>query len=234
MLVPPLEPMTEPFAIDGELALRRLRDDPDDFAHIVRWRAMPHVHQWWDPDDPAPDMEEVLRHYRPTSNPEYPTTGCLIELEGRPVGYLQFYPWSAWVSDPPIDDGVEIPLEDDPWGLDIYIGEPGPGRSPPGLAGGGAGLPPPQRGPRRADRDAHDRHGQCPSPGCLSARGLQDDPPCPGFRYPRWRAHLGVAHAVGCADDGAGLIRFAMTGRAGPADAGPCCSSDARGRRRRN
>jgi aminoglycoside 6'-N-acetyltransferase len=124
MLVPPLEPMTEPFAIDGELALRRLRDDPDDFAHIVRWRAMPHVHQWWDPDDPAPDMEEVLRHYRPTSNPEYPTTGCLIELEGRPVGYLQFYPWSAWVSDPPVDDGVEIPLEDDPWGLDIYIGEP--------------------------------------------------------------------------------------------------------------
>jgi len=119
----PPESMTAPFAVDGDLALRRLRDRPDDFALIMRWRAMPHVHEWWDPDDPAPDLDEVLRHYRPTTDPAHPTTGCVIELDGTPIGYLQFYRWAPWIHDPSTYDGVEIPLEDDPWGLDIFIGE---------------------------------------------------------------------------------------------------------------
>jgi aminoglycoside 6'-N-acetyltransferase len=114
----------EPLATDGDLALRRLRDDPDDYALIVRWRAMPHVHEWWDPDDPAPDMDEVLRHYRPTTDPQHPTIGCLIELAGRPIGYLQVYPWAAWTHDPPAEGEMAVPLDDDPWGLDLYIGEP--------------------------------------------------------------------------------------------------------------
>jgi aminoglycoside 6'-N-acetyltransferase len=111
-------------AVDGDLALRRLKDDPEDFARIVRWRATPHVHEWWDPDDPAPDMDEVLRHYRPTTDPAGRTIGCVIELGGRPIGYLQFYRWASWTHEPPEADEMEIPLVDDPWGLDIYIGEP--------------------------------------------------------------------------------------------------------------
>ena len=117
-------PISDVVAVDGDLGLRRLRDHPDDFALIMRWRAMPHVHEWWDPDDPAPDMDEVLRHYRPTTDPQYPTSGCVIELDGRPVGYLQFYRWADWIHDSSTHVGAEIPLEDDPWGLDIYIGEP--------------------------------------------------------------------------------------------------------------
>jgi aminoglycoside 6'-N-acetyltransferase len=118
------EPMNGAFAADGDLSLRRLRDDPGDFALIMRWRAMPHVHAWWDPDDPVPDMDEVLRHYRPTTDPEHPTTGCVIELDGRPIGYLQFYRWAAWIRDPPAEGVLDIPLAEDPWGLDVYIGEP--------------------------------------------------------------------------------------------------------------
>jgi aminoglycoside 6'-N-acetyltransferase len=111
-------------ATDGDLSLRRLRDDPADYALIVRWRAMPHVHEWWDPDDPAPDLDEVLRHYRPTTQPGHATTGCIIELGSDPIGYLQFYRWADWTHEPPGPDEVNVPLADDPWGIDIYIGEP--------------------------------------------------------------------------------------------------------------
>jgi aminoglycoside 6'-N-acetyltransferase len=114
----------EGLATDGDLSLRRLRDDPADYALIVRWRAMPHVHEWWDPDDPAPDIDEVLRHYRPTTDPGGRTTGCVIELGGRPIGYLQLYRWADWTQEPPQDGEMEIPLAEDPWGLDVYIGEP--------------------------------------------------------------------------------------------------------------
>src|SRR5512141_1541843 len=44
-----------PLATDGDLAIRRLRDDDADYALLVRWRATPHVREWWDPDDPLPD-----------------------------------------------------------------------------------------------------------------------------------------------------------------------------------
>jgi aminoglycoside 6'-N-acetyltransferase len=130
MAVAPFRPMdgTETpaatLATDGDLSLRRLRDDPADYALIVRWRAMPHVHEWWDPDDPAPDLDEVLRHYRPTTQPGHATTGCVIQLGSDPVGYLQFYRWADWTHEPPGRDESDIPLAEDPWGIDIYIGEP--------------------------------------------------------------------------------------------------------------
>jgi len=130
MAVAPFRPMdgtdapAATLATDGDLSLRRLRDDPADYALIVRWRAMPHVHEWWDPDDPAPDLDEVLRHYRPTTQQGHATTGCVIELGSDPIGYLQFYRWADWTHDPPGPDEMDIPLADDPWGIDIYIGEP--------------------------------------------------------------------------------------------------------------
>jgi len=40
-------------ATDGDLTLRAMRDD-DDYESIVRWRSQPHVHEWWEPDHPAP------------------------------------------------------------------------------------------------------------------------------------------------------------------------------------
>jgi aminoglycoside 6'-N-acetyltransferase len=130
MPVAPFRPMegtdsgAETLASDGDLSLRRLRDDPADYALIVRWRAMPHVHEWWDPDDPAPDLAEVLRHYRPTTDPKRSTTGCIIQVGTRAIGYLQFYRWADWTHDPPGDNEPEVPLADDPWGIDLYIGEP--------------------------------------------------------------------------------------------------------------
>jgi aminoglycoside 6'-N-acetyltransferase len=47
----------------------------------------------------------------------------MIELAARPIGYLQFYRWADH-TDPADPDDMDIPLEDDPWGVDIFIGEP--------------------------------------------------------------------------------------------------------------
>ena len=111
-----------PLARDGDLAIRPLRDRDDDLALLVRWRGMPHVHEWWDPEEPPPSLEQMRAKYGPRTREGHATTSCVIEQVGRPVGYLQFYRWSSYVHGDP--DDVDIPLDDDPWGLDIYIGEP--------------------------------------------------------------------------------------------------------------
>src|SRR5262245_7483978 len=109
-------------AVDGDLSLRTMRDHDDDFALIVRWRAEPHVHAWWDPDDPAPNLETVRDHYGPRTRGEDPTTACVIELGGEPIGYLQFYRWLAW---PREAETLEVGADEDTFGIDLFIGEPG-------------------------------------------------------------------------------------------------------------
>ena len=108
-------------ATDGDLAIRTMRDEDADYGLLVRWRAQPHVHEWWEPDNPAPDLETVRAHYGPRTRPEDPTTACIIELGGIPMGYLQFYRWLGW---PEEAAAVEIEPDEDTFGIDLFIGEP--------------------------------------------------------------------------------------------------------------
>jgi aminoglycoside 6'-N-acetyltransferase len=48
-------------------------------------------------------------------------TSCIVSLEDRPVGYVQFYPWNA-EAETAAEMGV--PAIEGSFGLDIFIGEP--------------------------------------------------------------------------------------------------------------
>jgi aminoglycoside 6'-N-acetyltransferase len=107
-------------AADGNLTVRAMRDDDADYGLLVRWRAEPHVHEWWEPDNPAPDLQTVRAHYGPRTRAEDPTTACIIELDGTPVGYMQFYRWIGW---PEEAEALEVDPDQDTFGIDIFIGE---------------------------------------------------------------------------------------------------------------
>ena len=108
-------------AAEGDLAIRAMRDDPEDYRLLMRWRAEPHVHEWWDPDDPAPTYEEVVEQYTPAVQGEEKTTACIIEVDGRPAGFMQFYRWLPYEEAEP---SLDIAADADTFGLDIHIGEP--------------------------------------------------------------------------------------------------------------
>lgn len=105
---------------DGDLVIRRMRADAEDVARIVDWRARPHVHEFWDPDDPPPDTAQVEREYLPSTAPDSPTLGCIVELAGRPIGYIQLYPWTV---DAEAARELGISVGPDSWGLDVFVGE---------------------------------------------------------------------------------------------------------------
>ncbi|HEX3299531.1 MAG TPA: GNAT family N-acetyltransferase [Actinomycetota bacterium] len=108
-------------ATDNDLTVRTMRDDDADYGLLVRWRAQPHVHGWWEPDEPVPDLETVRTHYGPRARAEDPTTSCIIELDRTPIGYLQFYRWLGW---PEEAAALEVDPDEDTFGIDIFIGEP--------------------------------------------------------------------------------------------------------------
>ncbi len=109
-------------ASEGDLAIRLLRNDPADIAMLTAWRAEPHVRAWWHPDRPPPTFDEVAATYGPRTHPSSPTTPCVIELDDRPVGYIQFYRWAAFADEA---DAMNIEYDEDTFGLDVMIGEAG-------------------------------------------------------------------------------------------------------------
>jgi RimJ/RimL family protein N-acetyltransferase len=108
-------------AREGGLAIRRMRDEPGDYELVVRWRNEPHVREWWDPDDPPLTSAQAIEEYRPETRADSSTTACIIEEEGVPVGYIQFYPWAA---EPEEVQALELPVDANAWGIDVFIGEP--------------------------------------------------------------------------------------------------------------
>lgn len=115
--------MTEPdeVAREGDLAIRRMRDEPADYALFVQWRNEPHVAEWWEnDDDPTPTtLERVVAHYGPRTEREADTTSCMIEFDGRPVGYTQFYRWGSFADE---IRAMGLELREDAFGIDIFVG----------------------------------------------------------------------------------------------------------------
>jgi aminoglycoside 6'-N-acetyltransferase len=80
-----------------------------DLPMIAGWLAEPHVAQWW--DDPATEIAAIREHIDSIS-----VEPLIIELDGRPIGYLQSY-------DPHLED--DHPYQDQPFGtlgIDLSIG----------------------------------------------------------------------------------------------------------------
>ena len=107
-------------AAEGDLVIREMRDEPQDYRLLVRWRAEPHVREWWDPDDPAPTVKEVLDQFGPRARGEEEATACIIEVDDRPAGYLEFYRWLPYLD---VEPTIGIGADAETYGIDIYIGE---------------------------------------------------------------------------------------------------------------
>ncbi len=83
-----------------------------DMPLLARWLAAPHVAQWW--GDVAQELASIEEHIDSIS-----VEPLIVELDGKPIGYLQSY-------DPHLED--DHPYQDQPFGtlgLDLTIGVPG-------------------------------------------------------------------------------------------------------------
>jgi aminoglycoside 6'-N-acetyltransferase len=82
-----------------------------DLPMIAGWLAEPHVARWW--DDPDTEIAAIEEHIDSIS-----VEPLIVELDGRPIGYLQSY-------DPHLED--DHPYRDQPFGtlgIDLSIGVP--------------------------------------------------------------------------------------------------------------
>lgn len=84
---------------------------PADLEMIAGWLAEPHVAEWW--GDPDEKIAAIREHIDSIS-----VEPLIVELDGKPIGYLQSY-------DPHLED--DHPYRDQPFGtlgIDLSIGVP--------------------------------------------------------------------------------------------------------------
>ena len=83
-----------------------------DLPMLSAWLAEPHVAEWWN-DGPGTALAEIVEAMDSDS-----TEPLIVELDGRPIGYVQSY-------DPHLED--DHPYQDQPFGtlgIDVTIGVP--------------------------------------------------------------------------------------------------------------
>ena len=91
----------------------------NDFELMHRWLNMPHVRQWW--DKAGASLDEVERKYAPRVAGTIPVSCFIIEIDCRPIGYIQAY----WLRDFPENSACALaePSERSA-SLDVFVGEP--------------------------------------------------------------------------------------------------------------
>ena len=112
--------LTETIVADERVRVRRMRDDDAEFALMARWLNEAHVREWWDPDEADATVDTVRREYGPYTDPGSQGVAAFIEESGRPVGFVQFYPWSM---ESEYCKTVGINVEPSAWAFDVFIGE---------------------------------------------------------------------------------------------------------------
>ena len=84
-----------------------------DLPMLAAWLAEPHVAEWWDDEGPEASLAEIRE-----AMDSVETEPLIVELDGRPIAYIQSY-------DPHLEEGH--PYQDQPFGtlgMDVTIGIP--------------------------------------------------------------------------------------------------------------
>ena len=88
-----------------------------DFPLLQHWLSAPHVDAWW---HERIDLAGVDEKYGPRVDGAEPTHVFVIEHEGRPVGWIQWYLWADYPA-----HALQLAAEPDSAGIDLAIGELG-------------------------------------------------------------------------------------------------------------
>ncbi len=107
---------------DG-LCIRQMEATPADFKQILCWMTDPETMRFWEGMTELYDLARVEAEYR--AHADEHTTPCIVELDGRAIGYMQFAPIDT-ASDyemPQAQWQRIVRPEETVYGIDLYIGE---------------------------------------------------------------------------------------------------------------
>jgi len=102
-----------PSSMHASISFRPL--ERSDFPLLQEWLAAPHVGVWW---KERLDLASVEAKYGPRVDGTEPTHVFVVEQEGRPIGWIQWYLWADYP-----EHARQLGAAPSSAGIDLAIGE---------------------------------------------------------------------------------------------------------------
>jgi aminoglycoside 6'-N-acetyltransferase len=99
--------------MQGSISFRPLQRS--HFQLLQEWLSAPHVARWWNEQT---DLAEIEAKYGPRVDGVEQTHVFLVEQEGRPIGWIQWYLWDDYQH-----HGRQLGAGRNTVGIDLAIGE---------------------------------------------------------------------------------------------------------------
>jgi RimJ/RimL family protein N-acetyltransferase len=87
-----------------------------DFLLLQQWFIAPHIAVWW---NERTDLASIEAKYGPRVDGAEPTHVFVIEHEGRPIGWIQWYLWADFPQ-----HARQLGADASSAGIDLALGEP--------------------------------------------------------------------------------------------------------------
>lgn len=109
-------------AQDTRLRIRKMEATETDFSQYLKWMTDPETMRFWEGMTVHFTYERVVETYRENLKEEI--TPCIIEYEGKPLGYCQFCVLDAELFEvPEVEYARFAKPSDTVYGVDIFLGE---------------------------------------------------------------------------------------------------------------
>ena len=108
---------------NGKITIRKMNDCLEDYTLMASWLSNPVVLKYYGGRDKPSNLEKATEKYRPRICGDSYVIPCIIEYDNNAVGYTQYYR-NPIVDEPLVKESLGGREYENPYGLDLFIGEP--------------------------------------------------------------------------------------------------------------
>jgi aminoglycoside 6'-N-acetyltransferase len=106
-----------------DVSIRKMKDDIRDYCLMAKWLSTEELLDYYGGRSNHFNLEKVIKKFAPRAKDEEAVVPCIIELNQKPIGYIQYYPIEPDGYD--VGDAINMKQYISPYGMDLFIGETG-------------------------------------------------------------------------------------------------------------
>lgn len=100
------------------IVIRKMNDEENDYKLMAKWLSDERILKFFQGRDKPLNINQIIEKYGPRTRGESRVTPCIIEVDRKAIGYIQYYGIDR-------DEKAEYGYENNKliYGIDLFIGE---------------------------------------------------------------------------------------------------------------
>lgn len=73
------------------IGIRKMNDEESDYKLMAKWLSDEHILKFYQGRDNPSSINQIIKKYGPRTKGESRVIPCIIEFNGKAIGYIQYY-----------------------------------------------------------------------------------------------------------------------------------------------